>query len=92
MDGIVEPLSRDSIWGRLSNATRHWVRDLQIHQEIDSTNSHLMRRADAGIDGVVCFAEMQTGGRASRSNVVDRQDAAQCVVGPKDEYRRSRTA
>jgi BirA family transcriptional regulator, biotin operon repressor / biotin---[acetyl-CoA-carboxylase] ligase len=66
MDGILEPLSRDSIWGRLSNGTRHWVRDLQIHQEIDSTNSHLMRRSAVDIDGVVCFAETQTGGRGRR--------------------------
>jgi BirA family transcriptional regulator, biotin operon repressor / biotin---[acetyl-CoA-carboxylase] ligase len=66
MDEMFEPLSHDFVLARLSTGTRSWMRDLQIHQELDSTNSHLMRSAHLGVDGVVCLAEMQTGGRGRR--------------------------
>lgn len=41
---------------------------LQIHHEIDSTSSFLMRRARAGetVSGHACFAESQTAGRGRR--------------------------
>lgn len=61
-----EALDRDLIVARLSNAARRWLRELQIHEEIDSTNSHLLRNAARGVDGVICLAEHQTGGRGRR--------------------------
>ena len=62
-----EPLEARTIEMRLAPDTRRWVRELTVHQEIDSTNTHLVRRASIeDIDGVVCFAESQTGGRGRR--------------------------
>jgi BirA family biotin operon repressor/biotin-[acetyl-CoA-carboxylase] ligase len=51
----------------LSQDSRRWVRELRVHTEIDSTNTRLMARAASEtIDGVVCIAERQTGGRGRR--------------------------
>jgi len=62
-----EPLEALAIEMRLPPAARSWVRELRVHEEIDSTNTHLVRRASSEpIDGVVCFAESQTGGRGRR--------------------------
>lgn len=62
-----EPLSRESILVKLTPDSRHWIRELQVHAEIGSTNSHLMARAaNESIDGIVCLAERQTGGRGRR--------------------------
>lgn len=63
----VEPLVAESILAPLSSETRTWLRELKIHDEIDSTNTHLMRRSSSEtIDGLVCFAESQTRGRGRR--------------------------
>ena len=62
-----QPLVRESILVQLTHASRRWIRELQIHAEISSTNSHLMARAASeSIDGIVCLAERQTGGRGRR--------------------------
>ena len=62
-----EALDRESILADLSQDSRRWVRALRVHTELDSTNTHLMARAASEtIDGVVCIAERQTGGRGRR--------------------------
>jgi BirA family biotin operon repressor/biotin-[acetyl-CoA-carboxylase] ligase len=62
-----EPLDATAIEERVSPDVRCWIRELRVHQQIDSTNTHLVRRASSEpIDGVVCFAESQTGGRGRR--------------------------
>ena len=62
-----QALDRESILADLSHDARRWVRELRVHAEIDSTNTHLMARAtNETIDGVVCIAERQTGGRGRR--------------------------
>ena len=62
-----QALDRDSILAQLSRASRGWLRELRVHAEIDSTNSHLIARAaNETIDGVACIAERQTGGRGRR--------------------------
>ncbi len=62
-----QPLVRESILVQLTHDSRRWIRDLQVYAEIDSTNSHLMARAASeSIDGMVCLAERQTGGRGRR--------------------------
>jgi BirA family transcriptional regulator, biotin operon repressor / biotin---[acetyl-CoA-carboxylase] ligase len=67
MDSTRQPLDRELILERISPATRTWVSEIGVHEEIDSTNTHLMTRATAeDIDGVVCIAERQTAGRGRR--------------------------
>ena len=62
-----QALDRDSILAQLSGESRGWLRELRVHAEIDSTNSHLIARAaNETIDGVACIAERQTGGRGRR--------------------------
>ena len=62
-----EPLEATAIEGHLSPDVQRWVRELRIHQEIDSTNTHLVRRASTeSIDGIICLAESQTSGRGRR--------------------------
>jgi BirA family transcriptional regulator, biotin operon repressor / biotin---[acetyl-CoA-carboxylase] ligase len=62
-----QPLVSESILVQLAHDSRRWIRELQIHAEISSTNSHLMARAASqSIDGIVCLAERQTGGRGRR--------------------------
>lgn len=62
-----QALDRESIVAGLSQESQRWVRELRVHAEIDSTNTHLMARAaNEMIDGVVCVAERQTGGRGRR--------------------------
>ncbi len=67
MGATYEPLSETRIYSLLAPATKSWVRELRVHQRIDSTNSHLVARAASGsVDGVVCLAELQTKGRGRR--------------------------
>ncbi len=67
MESRYEDLNPGLILARLSCNGRAWVRELRVHPEIDSTNSHLMSRAPRqDIDGVACLAERQTNGRGRR--------------------------
>ena len=60
-------LSRDDILAELSGAARAWITVLEIHDQIDSTNSHLMRQAaHDDVEGRICLAEQQTAGRGRR--------------------------
>jgi BirA family biotin operon repressor/biotin-[acetyl-CoA-carboxylase] ligase len=67
MDSHRLALDRELILAGVSRESRRWIKDLVVHAEIDSTNTHLMKRAATqDVDGVVCIAERQTGGRGRR--------------------------
>jgi BirA family biotin operon repressor/biotin-[acetyl-CoA-carboxylase] ligase len=67
MNTLHQPLDRALILAGLSPDARRWAREITVHLEIDSTNSHLMSRAATEeVDGVVCIAERQTSGRGRR--------------------------
>jgi BirA family biotin operon repressor/biotin-[acetyl-CoA-carboxylase] ligase len=67
MDPSQAALDRELIFAATSRETRRWIKELVVHAEIDSTNTHLMTRAAAeDVDGVICIAERQTGGRGRR--------------------------
>jgi len=60
----VELLSGAGIRAALAPSAAECLGDLDIHDEIDSTNSHLMRQAAQGARiGTVCLAERQLAGR-----------------------------
>jgi len=59
----IELLDADIIAAHL-DAPAAGIADIQVHAELDSTNSHLLRAAsDGGPSGLVCLAERQTAGR-----------------------------
>ncbi|TCT22740.1 BirA family biotin operon repressor/biotin-[acetyl-CoA-carboxylase] ligase [Thiobaca trueperi] len=63
----LELLDTGQIRAGLSDAGRDRLARLEIHDQIDSTNTHLMREASAGApSGAVCLAERQTAGRGRR--------------------------
>jgi BirA family biotin operon repressor/biotin-[acetyl-CoA-carboxylase] ligase len=63
----LELLDREQILGGLSPTSRACIQGLEIHDSIDSTNSHLMRQAQNGAaSGLLCLAERQTAGRGRR--------------------------
>lgn len=63
----VEALDAAAIRGQLDVATRTRLADLQVHWQIDSTSSALMRQAgEDAKDWVVCVAETQSAGRGRR--------------------------
>jgi len=57
----LELLCETSIRGYLSEPASALASSLEIHDELDSTNSHLARQAAAG--AAVCLAEVQSAGR-----------------------------
>lgn len=63
----IELLSEAQIRASLSETARERLRGLELHQQIDSTNSELRRRAAALPSAFACIAEAQTAGRG-RSN------------------------
>lgn len=63
----IELLSEAQIRASLSETARERLRGLELHQQIDSTNSELRRRAAAFPSAFACIAEAQTAGRG-RSN------------------------
>jgi BirA family biotin operon repressor/biotin-[acetyl-CoA-carboxylase] ligase len=60
----LELLDAAAIRAELSPAAKGLLASLEIHDELDSTNTHLMRAAATGARlGTVCLAETQTAGR-----------------------------
>jgi len=61
------PLAAERIRSRLSDVASRWLGRLEVFETIDSTNSHLMNRADREtIDGHAVLAEHQSAGRGRR--------------------------
>ena len=60
----LELLDGDTILASLSETARQRILGLEIHDELDSTNTFLMSQAASGRpSGTVCLAESQTAGR-----------------------------
>lgn len=60
----LELLDVDAILRELSDDSRRLLSALEIHDQLDSTNTHLMNRARSGASaGLVCLAETQTAGK-----------------------------
>ncbi len=60
----LELLSGTAIADELSTLATKYLAAIEIHDELDSTNSYLMAKAASGIPrGTVCLAEYQTAGR-----------------------------
>ena len=63
----IDLLDRVLIHRRLGRVAADWVRDLQVHPVIGSTNSELMAlAAHSSVDGQVHLAELQLEGRGRR--------------------------
>lgn len=63
----LELLDPERILNGLSERARGSLTRLEIHQQIDSTNRHLMREAAAGApSGTICLAERQSAGQGRR--------------------------
>lgn len=63
----LELLSEAQIRAKLYPYTDELVSNLEIYQQIDSTNRYLVERAQADAkSGLVCFAESQTSGKGRR--------------------------
>lgn len=63
----LELLETDRIRSLLASATREWIRQIEIHDSISSTNSYLMEKAGAPLQsGHVCLSERQSEGRGRR--------------------------
>lgn len=66
-EGRYDPLVGERIRAALSRRATEWLRDLQVHPVIGSTNGALMERAQRQpIDGSVWLAEIQLQGRGRR--------------------------
>lgn len=59
----VEWLSEACIRADLQPSAAEWLGAIEIHDELDSTNSHLLRQVAGAATGTVCLAEHQLAGR-----------------------------
>ncbi|NOQ35737.1 MAG: bifunctional biotin--[acetyl-CoA-carboxylase] ligase/biotin operon repressor BirA [Methylococcaceae bacterium] len=67
LDRAIELLSDSQIKAELNQQTSALLSTLEIHSQIESTNSYLVECAKSESSlGRVCFAESQTGGRGRR--------------------------
>jgi BirA family transcriptional regulator, biotin operon repressor / biotin---[acetyl-CoA-carboxylase] ligase len=63
----LELLKHQRILDTLNEATRASVSVLEIHDQLDSTNSYLMKKSQHGVaTSIVCLAEHQTAGKGRR--------------------------
>ncbi|TXL15008.1 biotin--[acetyl-CoA-carboxylase] ligase [Methylococcaceae bacterium HT3] len=64
----LELLNKTLIYSFLSTTTQNCLAELDIHDQIDSTNSHLVALSNSHPDtsGIVCLAEQQTAGKGRR--------------------------
>ena len=63
----IELLDAERILGAIPPHNRHRIARLELHEDIDSTNSYLMRAAQQGASsGTLCLAERQQAGRGRR--------------------------
>lgn len=66
LGGDVEFLSEAVVADHLAGAAAGWVRALEVHSVIGSTNDRLMHDSQGSVDGLVCLAEVQIKGRGRR--------------------------
>jgi len=60
----LELLDTERILAAIPHQARHRIERLEVYDDIDSTNSRLMREAQQGLpSGTLCFAERQRAGR-----------------------------
>lgn len=62
----VEFLSDTGVSEHLTSSAAEWLKGLEVHSVIGSTNDRLMAEGTGSIDGLVCLAEVQTKGRGRR--------------------------
>ena len=62
----VEFLSNARVSEHLTSSASGWLKGLEVHSAIGSTNDRLMTEGTGSIDGLVCLAEVQTKGRGRR--------------------------
>jgi len=67
LDKALDLLEHAKIDAALNDQTRALITLLEIHDQIDSTNSHLVERSQQQAEsGTICFAEHQTAGKGRR--------------------------
>lgn len=67
LERALELLSDEEIRSAMTAQGRDRLRQLELHQEIDSTNGYLLQQSMSdGTSGHACFAERQTAGRGRR--------------------------
>jgi BirA family biotin operon repressor/biotin-[acetyl-CoA-carboxylase] ligase len=66
LDQDVEFLSDADVARNLTSFAADWLKALEVHSVIGSTNDRLMAEAEGSVDGLVCLAEVQTKGRGRR--------------------------
>jgi len=67
LENPLELLDRRVIIIQLSVSSKNLISELEIHDQIDSTNNYLMEKARTGIaTGHVCLAEQQVSGKGRR--------------------------
>jgi len=62
----LELLNREAILGALSTESHALLADLELHSQLDSTNTYLSGKAASLPSGYACLAEHQTSGRGRR--------------------------
>ncbi len=67
MGSPLELLDQELILASISNTGRSFISQLELYQQIESTNSHLLKQSAGELSsGHVCLAEEQTDGRGRR--------------------------
>jgi BirA family biotin operon repressor/biotin-[acetyl-CoA-carboxylase] ligase len=62
----LELLNREAILGALSSESRALLADMELHSQLDSTNTYLSGKAASLPSGYACLAEYQSSGRGRR--------------------------
>ena len=66
LSSALELLDKDSIQQAMTSRAKAMMSRLELHEDIDSTNTYLMQSADESRHGHVCLSEQQRQGRGRR--------------------------
>ena len=67
MERPLELLDREQILAAISTTGRNWISQLELHQQMESTNGYLLAQPPGELSsGHICLAEEQTEGRGRR--------------------------